>query len=1063
MPFRPENGNMEWQPVEVPFAQGVDLRTPQQNTRAPRLTELLNGRFDSGLGIRKRRGHLATTLQAASNAGPDFSPATPATYDTVSNRIIPPAQWSFGDGGQNGIFAVQEACMVAGQADRDNERLFWDSWRLFSRPVNRVDEEGGTTPIPAVMPSATSSPIAKIGGVSQVRVDMAVGPELTIVTYRPDTAGATQRISVYDSVTGAPYITHHELATPAAPVEARCIASGEWVHVFVSSATTLSYYSIHRDDPWNVRTGAAALGACSEHFQVRQVTDTTFALVKAVLVTGAHLTYFFEDGTVDTTLCPANTVLDTTPADANQLVERLDFDVHPTTQAVGLVWSVLSNGTVWTRVYTSAGAASGARTQLELAAGWTVADTRVACAATYDVTGGGLGIFQAFWSGTVTANTSRRCHAWKFVAGGTSGSAVAKRWLRLWETGGPLAIRVGHVTFCAVRPEYNATTNLQNQWLLVDANLDPVARLEQGTANVGGVSSGANVGACTGSIQWKQGQESGTGRYQFYTSVVRRERVATTGGALGLSSTTFAELSIKKVELDFIPKMRSAQFNRSTYFAGGQLHRYDGRECVEAGFHTYPEFTLSLNAGAGTGLAVGTYRYKVRWCYINAQGEEEVSAAQSKEIVLGAADGVDVTIKTLPCTRKSRVYALVYRTEANGSVYYLVSNRDPSVTTGDNLCPVNDPTADTVVMVDQVTNPTNMEQDITGNTGELEPFSAPACTVIASGRDRLWLAGGEIPVGAILPSKTAVSGEVPEFNQFLQTQVSSDSDPITAVAFQGLSTLIFQRNEILAFESDGPNNFGTGSFDPPRTIAHGHGAVDQAGVVSSPAGTFFQSPAGFRLLATNYIVSRIGEPVDTLSPGALNDANTVAPVSRGILVEKDEEVRFYTYTGNAFVFSLSTGEWAVWTGLAAAGASLSSDGLALLGKVTGDVLTESPGVWQDAGSNYTFYTRTAWIHSGQLMGFQRVRSFGLLLERQDQATLQVAVYMDGDTTNSVDSWTWNEDSESEYTRDLARQKCGRVSFAITDTSNSEGFTLVAFSIVIGRRGGLNRVPWRTTS
>jgi hypothetical protein len=168
----------------------------------------------------------------------------------------------------------------------------------------------------------------------------------------------------------------------------------------------------------------------------------------------------------------------------------------------------------------------------------------------------------------------------------------------------------------------------------------------------------------------------------------------------------------------------------------------------------------------------------------------------------------------LAWTRKSGVYALVYRNENNGTNWYLVSNRDTSAT-GDNGCPVNDPTAATVSFVDNMTDASLIakEAEIIGNTGALELFAAPASQVIGVGRDRLWLAGGELPPGDILPSLTFQSGRAVQFNQFIQTTVDRQNDAVTAFGFLGNSSLVFKRDRIYAFEADGPNNLGSGGFD----------------------------------------------------------------------------------------------------------------------------------------------------------------------------------------------------------------------------------------------------------
>src|SRR4029078_12475252 len=98
----------------------------------------------------------------------------------------------------------------------------------------------------------------------------------------------------------------------------------------------------------------------------------------------------------------------------------------------------------------------------------------------------------------------------------------------------------------------------------------------------------------------------------------------------------------------------------------------------------------------------GKYRYKARWAYKNAQGEEILGPTLISQqwSVSAGHNAMTVSYMTTAFTRRTGVYLLIYRNEPDGPQYYLVSSRDPSSPN----CPKNAPGTETITFQDTVSD-----------------------------------------------------------------------------------------------------------------------------------------------------------------------------------------------------------------------------------------------------------------------------------------------------------------------------------------------------------------------
>jgi hypothetical protein len=1048
--------------VAIPVVRGINVTTPARLLEPMELLEAENVRFPLGAGAKKRRGHAGSRLRGAKplpvgEVPPDFdAPLRPETYFTGDREL--PSAWVFGYGYLSAATREDvtepletspypESGLVFGCATRDRETLVWDGSRLLSRTTSEIPG-GRCAESNAVMPSLRSEVIAK-ASVAQQRPDCADNGVILVAAWVSDGAAY---YSAIDSSLGTTLVpaTQLDVETPGV---LRCTPVGAFVHITVAdSATgTLINFAVHQDYPDEPEKDS--FGDCNGYFDTWKHSESQWLVVLSQ-TTQFTVRWLDASGSIDSYWVP----------DVSTVSATTSVGICATANRIGLVWR---DGTaVEGRVYEYDGTADGSVKSL----GTTGSQVRpVTICPKWLADGSGNAAFNAYWdsyeSSTSTLYISRFSPADAHYSTHIYHATLASS-----------AFRVGDRTFiwAGHRSTYQST------WFLLDESLRPVGHLDYVTANV----PSATDDFALASVNW-YGTAPDKDRCVFHCALGFRVRVAVTPATLGTNApVVYSEPSIHFVKMDFLPRLRSAQAGRCTYFAGAQLWSYDGTELVEAGFHLAPEVSSVTPASGGSLTATGEYIWRVDLCYRNAQNEEVRSASffTAQTTLAGAEAQVILTIPTV-LTRREGSYFLIFRNEDAGTLWYLVNSRDP--TSADFV--ENDQNAATVTFTDDTSDAAILaSEQHPGETIEyLDHFSAPACEVIAAGRDRLWVSGGEIPAGQVYPSRLFEPGETPSFNGNLAVQVDRSAEPITALGFIGEHTIIFRTSHAYVIDGEGPDNVRQGSFYTPRGPLTDIGAVGPEAVALVSGGLTFQSPAGLRIYGPGGQVVPFGRPVDAET----KDANIVAAV----VVPGDQEVRFYTWDGPTYVFNYQYNAWSTWT-IAAAGAVKNSDtSLALVATPTGVMLEETEGLWRDSSAPYRMRVRFPWMRAGQLMDFQRVRRIGGLGAYEDDHSIHVDVYYnerdfpeeqfdwDIPDTDSMNTDTFGSESFGDgnlgdtaavegiefrdstwpWRRRLHRQKCSVVSVAVDDNyTDGEGFTLTALALELAKKPGLDRSPWR---
>tara|TARA_B100001123_G_scaffold366110_1_gene425546 strand:- start:2170 stop:6033 length:3864 start_codon:yes stop_codon:yes gene_type:complete len=493
-------------------------------------------------------------------------------------------------------------------------------------------------------------------------------------------------------------------------------------------------------------------------------------------------------------------------------------------------------------------------------------------------------------------------------------------------------------------------------------------------------------------------QDLGNGVYQWLGGF--KKRLDTNALAVGASTATanpvFVTPGLKRFRMDYQSNDTHdmVSIGRTSYFNGGMLWQFDGHRVVEVGFHVFPE-GYSATAISGSGLPAGDYWYKVYAVYTNANGQVERSA-QAAPVKLTTSGGNlkgSVTIPTLAHTRKmsssgigAEIHFEVYRTTINPSSstpFFKVSSDDPTAT-GDNGYVWNTQATDTVSFLDVMTDTDLVKQEVDyAFSGELDNTAPPAPSVIAEGKDRVWLAGFE-DTSEIQYSKLRYAGKALTFNDGLKITIPGEGGAIVGLRVLNNNLIVFKRRAIYIVPGDGPGNTGVGRFGAAQIITGDVGCKSARSIVDSPIGLLFQSDKGIYILTKQYGVKYIGAPVEAYNAQTITDA---------VLSTTRSHIVFMTSAGRALLYDYLFGQWSTFTNHEGNAACMWQDTLCYA-RNDGRVYRETTTDFTDAGAPVKLRIETAWIKLRQLQGFMRVRRALVLGEFRSRHRLAMDVAYD---------------------------------------------------------------------
>ena len=553
---------------------------------------------------------------------------------------------------------------------------------------------------------------------------------------------------------------------------------------------------------------------------------------------------------------------------------------------------------------------------------------------------------------------------------------------------------------------------------------------------------------------------------EFLIATQVKGRTVTDEGAF------FSLLGVNSTVLDFEIQnpYQNAQLGKNLHIAGGVLKAYDGTVINEHGFLLFPE-DLQAGASATTGgqLQDGDYQYAAVYSWTDAYGQIHRSAPSiGLDVTLsggGPAQTQEIIVPTLRLTEKEDVVIELYRTEANGTIFYKITEVSNPV--------LNDKTVNTITIADDsVSDEDLISKEILYTTGGfLDNIPAPSSTLITSFNDRIFLAGLE-DKNKIAFSKITESGEPVEFNDSLFKTVNSEGGGISALGVLDDKLIIFKSDSIFYMSGDGPNDLGQqDTYIEPERISSEIGCTQPNSIVLTPAGLMFKSRKGIYLLTPSLGIAYVGAPVEEF-----NDLQ----VTSTDVVPEDNQVRFITSDGNCLVFNYFTQQWATFDNHRGLSSVVVNNDFYYL-RNDGVIYKEANESFTDNGSSVNMVLESGWLSFASVQGYQRVYKLFLLGKFFSKHKIRIRIaynFKDAfiheeviDTADFIDDKRYGDDSpygEGVYggdsnihqiRLDLKIQKCQSIKIRIEEIQDQElgeGLSLSNILFQVGVKKGTNK-------
>jgi hypothetical protein len=556
------------------------------------------------------------------------------------------------------------------------------------------------------------------------------------------------------------------------------------------------------------------------------------------------------------------------------------------------------------------------------------------------------------------------------------------------------------------------------------------------------------------------------------------------------------------------------ELGESTFFAGGQLGAYDGRQVVGFVFPNYPEGISCVVAapGGGAKLTVGVHQVVAVYEWIDGAGNRHQSAPSLpvSVTVANASDRIDVLIPTTQLSQAAgyngsidTLRVVLYMTAAAGLTFYRTVSDFANAT-------VNNPAASTVAM--SIGNPVTMldaalttneqlyyQPSFAGST--LPNVAPPPSTSLAVIQNRLFCDEVDQPgwfrcSQPLLPNTGIQFAEASTFRFNLPAIAGHPA----GFAQLDEKVIIFARERIFVMYGQGPKVDGTySSYSQPQDTHADVGCIEPRSICAEhPDGIMFQAASGIYLLTRSLETHFIGAAVQAYTNPTLGAAPT--SITAAAALADRSEIRFVvrftaTATFSTLVYSHLSESWSVhqgYTDITAANnywmvdalwwpAATTINGGAGAGAFVH--ISTNQGLHYDDESDvhdtygaqqqtpFTALAKTSWLKLSKLEGFQRVRWLYLTTSANVSPSSTLNIAVDYDDGGSSLAYNFNvpltpfaalPTAAIDLRTKLRHQKCKSVQFTFTDTPGAASQNplqgLQALALELGIKKGLRRLP-----
>lgn len=526
------------------------------------------------------------------------------------------------------------------------------------------------------------------------------------------------------------------------------------------------------------------------------------------------------------------------------------------------------------------------------------------------------------------------------------------------------------------------------------------------------------------------------------------------GGSFGTQAPGLAGSFGYLFDFDSQNINQNSKSGESILFGGGLIQSYDGQSVNEHNFHHYPEiFVLTALNGAGT-MVPGTYSYIAIYQWTDKNGNLQYSAASPAVSItlVGGEDAVNVRYTTNYVSQKESVSINIYRTQDNGSIYYLVTNPAIPQTAEPNFLGSWGSFNDTIPDADLLGNPNPYTYP---GSQVLENTATPPATLILAHNNRSWFVNDENK-NEIWYSKSYSQDTAISYSGFLTQLLDPKLGNITGLAEMDEKIIYFKKTGLFAQAGDGASDTGTGSsLSFPQMVPSDVGCSESKSIVLTPNGIFFKSLNGIYLLNRSLSVTYVGAEVEQYNSQSITSAKLINGVT---------EIRFLTNSGLTLIYDYLFNQWGTFTNHEGVSATIWLGDYVYI-RSNGEVYQENANIFEDAGTAYSLLIQTSWLHLGSVQGFQRVKRLIMLGDFESGVTaghgLDIsAAYDFVNTFGAAINYTFSGGPVYQYRERLPRQKCDSISLLIEEVTadNSTDYidlTNISFEAAVKR--GVNKL------
>ena len=570
----------------------------------------------------------------------------------------------------------------------------------------------------------------------------------------------------------------------------------------------------------------------------------------------------------------------------------------------------------------------------------------------------------------------------------------------------------------------------------------------------------------------------------FQTALLKKDLLFTTTSTTG-TVNTYTQTGVISASFNFTAtNLNNKTLGQNLHIGSGMLSMYDGSSVVEHNFNIYPEnISIVVNTSGGNLTDNSSYGYQVTYEWIDNQGQLHRSSPSSvQSVTTGShsnASQAVLTIPTLRITAKTFVNIVIYRTQANGTVYYRLNSPTNPL--------LNDPTIDSVTYTDNAADSSiGANEQIYTTGGEVVNSAAPASSIIGEYKNRLILIPSEDPYSWWY-SKQVIPGSPVEFSDLFVENIGTENGPITAVIQMDSNLILFKENNIYYVVGDGPSPSGANNdFTQALSISSDVGCINSQSMILMPMGIIFKSNKGIYLLGRSLAVQYIGSDVEAFNSSTVTSAQ---------LIVETNQIRFTLNSGITLMYDYFVSQWSVFTNINALSSIITANNFTYL-QSNGLVLQETPGSFSDNGNFIKLKMTTSWLSLSGIQGFQRIYKAILLGQYFGPHKLLVQAAYDFnpintqqtyfDATKDFNANIYGQDPffgtnspyggqypTYQYRLFTDKQVCEAVQFTIEDVpfagpyvnnqgnivqaSYNESFSLSAISLELGIKRGLNKV------